>query len=248
MNSSSTVLFFDLDDTLFDRSHSILAGLEAVKAAQPSLAEFGIERLEYVYRKKVDLKFKHHLGRVAERSDAWSERLRQVFTKLDVPAPSNEELKTLLEIYDAAYKASRQATHTTIQTLEQLKNKGFRLALITNGEHETQAEKAKAIGVSHLFEEIISSEAAGHSKPDEEIFEYALKRMGGANPLKCVMIGNDVVKDMLGGFAANMQIIWYDPRAPEPEIIFLFGSSRPIPVITKMHQIIGYLKNLGYCT
>ena len=148
MNPSSTVLFFDLEDTLFDRSHSIRAGLEAVKATQPSLAEFGIERLEYIYRKNVSLGYKTHLGRGAKLSDAWSERLRQVFTKLDVPAPSNEELMTLLEIYDAAYKASRRATHTTIQTLEALKNKGFRLALITNGGQETQAEKAKAIGVS----------------------------------------------------------------------------------------------------
>ena len=71
--------------------------------------------------------------------------------------------------------------------------------------------------------------------------------MGGISPLKCVMIGDDIERDMLGGFIANMQIILYNPLARNTEIIFLFRSLRPVPMIKEMHHLITCLKNLGYC-
>ena len=73
----------------------------------------------------------------------------------------------------------------------------FNLHMITNGFSEVQAVKLKSSGLGKYFKVIVTSEEAGHKKPDERIFSYAFEK-SGAMPEESIMIGDDPDVDILG--------------------------------------------------
>lgn len=79
----------------------------------------------------------------------------------------------------------------------------YRLHIITNGFHEVQQVKMKCSGLEVFFQEVISSERAGASKPSPTIFAHALKR-SGAIASNSLMVGDNVISDMLGARQAGM--------------------------------------------
>ncbi|MDF2717685.1 MAG: haloacid dehalogenase, partial [Paenibacillus sp.] len=59
---------------------------------------------------------------------------------------------------------------TVIPTLLKLKELGFSLATVTNGFYKFQYPVMKRLGISGLFDEIVTPELAGCGKPDVGIF------------------------------------------------------------------------------
>ena len=102
----------------------------------------------------------------------------------------------------------------------------YRLGVITNGN-----ACVEHIGIGHWFEFVISSEAAGHSKPAPQIFHSALEHAGVA-PSRVVHVGDDPTNDVLGAAATGMRTIWYNPGLlPWP------GGDEPDAVISTMAQL-----------
>lgn len=54
--------------------------------------------------------------------------------------------------------------------LTELKQRGYKLAVISNGGHATRLNILQGLGFSHYFDEIVSSGLLGISKPNPEIF------------------------------------------------------------------------------
>ncbi len=86
----------------------------------------------------------------------------------------------------------------------------FQLNLITNGFSEVQAVKLKSSGLGKYFQVIVTSEEAGHKKPDERIFNYAFEK-SGAKPAESIMIGDDPDVDILGAKNVGMDQVLFDP-------------------------------------
>ncbi|WQF77254.1 Putative HAD superfamily, haloacid dehalogenase-like hydrolase [Colletotrichum destructivum] len=72
--------------------------------------------------------------------------------------------------------------------LVRLREHGFRLGIVTNGQLKDQLEKSDAIGVHHLVDNIITSEEAGCCKPDKRLFHLAIEALGATLQNSC-MIG-----------------------------------------------------------
>lgn len=110
----------------------------------------------------------------------------------------------------------------------------YRLGVITNGN-----ACVEHIGIDHWFEFVISSEAAGHSKPAPQIFHSAL-RCAGVVPERIVHVGDDPANDVLGAAAIGMRTVWYNPRSvPWP------GGDAPDAVISSMSQLPEALQRIG---
>lgn len=77
------------------------------------------------------------------------------------------------------------------------------LHIITNGFEEVQRVKLKASGIQDRFRVVLSSERAGHRKPDVRIFEKAM-RTAGADRSSSVMIGDSIGSDMVGARSAGL--------------------------------------------
>ncbi|KMZ43022.1 MULTISPECIES: HAD family hydrolase [Bacillales] len=58
-----------------------------------------------------------------------------------------------------------------LQKLEEIKKRGFSLAVVTNGFYKFQAPVMEALGLLNYFDEIITPERAGTGKPDPAILQ-----------------------------------------------------------------------------
>ncbi|KAL6837385.1 HAD-like domain-containing protein [Trichoderma camerunense] len=119
-------------------------------------------------------------------------------------------------MYKAVYRKNRRATPGSIEALARLREYGYRIAIITNGQIEGQTAKVKAIGMQHLIDRIITSEEARYRKPDRRIFQYAIEKLDASLDTAC-MIGDSVDSDIKG---ANHTTHGSTPR--------LFEHRRPL--------------------
>jgi YjjG family noncanonical pyrimidine nucleotidase len=86
----------------------------------------------------------------------------------------------------------------------------YRLTVVTNGFEEIQNVKLSSGNLHRFFDHIITSQKAGHRKPSQKIFEYAMN----ANSVKCcevVMIGDNLVTDVGGARGASIDTIFFNP-------------------------------------
>ena len=105
----------------------------------------------------------------------------------------------------------------TIEILDYLKNKDYKMHLITNGFESVQFKKIKNSGLQDYFIEVITSEASNSLKPQKEIFEYALKN-ANASVEKSIMIGDNESADIQGGINIGMDTIFVNHIQVVPTI------------------------------
>ena len=117
--------------------------------------------------------------------------------------------KKALEIFLAAYEANvcvKTITYPNVaDTLRTLKDKGYRLAIITNKPERFIAPILSGLGLNGLFELIIGGDTLPKRKPDPLQLNYACEQLA-VTADDCIMIG-DSKNDILAAKAANMQSV-----------------------------------------
>jgi putative hydrolase of the HAD superfamily len=99
-------------------------------------------------------------------------------------------------------------------TLAELRRRGLKLGVVTNGPSATQRRKLAVLGVEHEFDAILVSEEEGVRKPDAEIFRRALARCGVAAH-EALFVGDHPVADVEGAHRAGLFAVWkYVPYWP----------------------------------
>lgn len=111
------------------------------------------------------------------------------------------------------------------EVLRELKEEGYRIALVADGEWESFQNVYRENGLGYCFEEWIVSEVVGEQKPAKSMFDTAMRKMHLADCDKpfIVMIGNNLKKDVAGANRYGLTSVWLDwsPRyfhsAEEPD-------------------------------
>ncbi|WP_082687550.1 HAD family hydrolase [Curtobacterium oceanosedimentum] len=95
------------------------------------------------------------------------------------------------------------------RTLQQLRQDGFRLAVLSNSDG-TLRKILQTIGLADYFDLIVDSKEAGVAKPDRAAFEYCLKELGTQGH-SVAFIGDDLHHDMSAARKAGVDItVLYD--------------------------------------
>ncbi len=81
-----------------------------------------------------------------------------------------------------------------VPTLTMLKRRGYRLGLIANQNYGTE-QRLKNWDLHHYFEVIAASAELGMAKPDQAIFEWALKQ-ADCRPQDAAMVGDRMDNDI----------------------------------------------------
>jgi putative hydrolase of the HAD superfamily len=81
------------------------------------------------------------------------------------------------------------------------------IGLLTNGGSLVQREKIRAAGLEDSFDVIVVSDEVKHEKPESQVFEIVLERLG-APAADSWMIGDDPVADILGAQSAGLKACW----------------------------------------
>jgi FMN phosphatase YigB (HAD superfamily) len=239
MESTRTtkVVLFDLDNTLFDHYHSLRSAISAVQEKYASLAGNKLEDLIARYNAALQRAYDKYLCKEITYEEADVMKVQLFFTELGLPEPSPEEAREFRAIYKPAYRGNRRAIPGSVETLVRLREHGYRLAIVSNGQIEDQVAKAEAIGIRHLVDRIFTSEEAGCSKPNRRIFQFAIEALG-ASPHMMHMVGDSADSDIKGALDAGLSAILYSPIAQESQRL-LFGEE--VPVIRHMGQLLEHL-------
>jgi putative hydrolase of the HAD superfamily len=118
--------------------------------------------------------------------------------------------------------------------LEGLREKGYRMGIISNWDGSARAILKKH-GLYHFFEHIIISSEVGSEKPDAEIFNKAIEA-ASVDPGECIYIGDNYYDDAVGSRKAGI----------EPLIVNQYGNLgieeiQDCPVIPDIREIYDYM-------
>ena len=76
-----------------------------------------------------------------------------------------------------------------IEFMQSLRGRGLRMALLTNNVREWEPQwRAKLPEIDEIFEVVVDSAFVGMRKPDPEIYELTLERLGGVAAEECVFV------------------------------------------------------------
>lgn len=120
-----------------------------------------------------------------------------------------------------------------IDVIAKLQGK-YKLAIISNGQSESQRKKIRQVNIEQYFDEIIVSGEVGVNKPNREIFDIMSARLGVKNE-ECIYIGDVFSSDILGAIRADMIPVWILEDTERPN--GLYKGYR----IEKLHQLFDIL-------
>ncbi len=96
----------------------------------------------------------------------------------------------------------RGARASFVERARDLRDAGYRTALVTNNVREFRRAWRRLVPVDELFEVVVDSSEVGVRKPDPAIFRLALERLGGLDPERALFLddfdGNLVAARELG--------------------------------------------------
>jgi putative hydrolase of the HAD superfamily len=92
------------------------------------------------------------------------------------------------------------------EVLHELKRRGYRLAIVSNGPVGSIPNVLQQHGLYHLFDTCAISQGLGIEKPDPRIFQHALDHLGipPEQVGRTMMVGNDLAADVAGANAVGM--------------------------------------------
>jgi putative hydrolase of the HAD superfamily len=105
----------------------------------------------------------------------------------------------------------------TVEILDYLKSKNYKLHLVTNGFESVQHNKLRESNLTSYFDQVVTSEASNSLKPNKEIFDYALQK-AGAKVSESIMIGDNQDADIQGGINAGMDTIFVNHLQVVPTV------------------------------
>jgi putative hydrolase of the HAD superfamily len=111
----------------------------------------------------------------------------------------------------------RELFPDVIPTLTELRERGFRLASVTNRGYSGPDfwAEVSAFGLDGFFEAVIVSCDVGYMKPHPRIYEAALDRLA-VEAGECMMVGDNLRADVEGPKTLGMTAVWRRPPVGEP--------------------------------
>ena len=96
------------------------------------------------------------------------------------------------------------------EVLSYLKSK-YQLHIITNGFEEVQVVKMNSSNLNQYFEQVVTSEMAGVTKPDPQIFKHALA-LAHAKSTESIMIGDNMEVDCIAAEEEGFRSVYFNPQ------------------------------------
>lgn len=188
---------FDLDDTLISEREYVLSGFNVVS-----------KEISYRYNLDSSIVFKKMQELFNESSKEVFNRILEFFN-VDY---TKEEIIDLINIY-RNHKPEIEFYDDVIPTLKELKDKGIKVGIITDGYKETQRRKLDVLKCNELFDEIIITDELGREfwKPHEKPYKMMAEKLG-VELNEIAYIGDNVAKDFITANKINICTIYIERK------------------------------------
>ena len=214
-------ILFDLDDTLLDFHRSEAAalsealrrmGLTATDAILPPYSAINKAQWEALERAELT------------RAEVLTRRFALLFAELGVNCSPDEAQAWYEDLLSRQHFLLPGAT----ELLDELKEQ-YTMAVVSNGTAVVQDRRLAESGLFPFFKYIFISQRVGFDKPQKAFFDACFETMPGVKREECLIVGDSLTSDMLGGFRAGIPTCWYNPgRKP---------GCADIPVDYEIHRL-----------
>ncbi len=179
---------FDMDDTLYGEKEYVRSGYRQIAAILPQ-----VQNAE----KKLWKFFEEKKPAIDELLN--TEGIDSEETKLECIKTYRFQ-KPEIHLYDGVK-----------EMIQELKRKGIKIGLITDGRPEGQRAKIEALGLEELVDEIIVTDEFGGAefrKPNPLAFETMKERLDVEYSEMCY-VGDNINKDFIAPQKLGMHTIWF---------------------------------------
>jgi putative hydrolase of the HAD superfamily len=153
--------------------------------------------------------FELEKGRVTE-----ADFLRKLGDALEPELGHRPELHRFREIYFDALDPNEPM----IDLMREIKGRGHRMALLTNNVREWEPLWRTMLPVDDIFELVVDSGFVGCRKPEPEIYELTLERLGGVGAGECLFIDDTEVNCDAAGDLGMASVHYQNNDQAIPEI------------------------------
>lgn len=212
-------VIFDLDDTLHDDTRAYQKATRDV--AEEIAATHGVDA-NAIFNAYVAgasqywraLSVEHlKMPVVDSRVELWATALAAVGIRDDAT----------IQAAAMRYGERRRGHYTpfpgALELLAELRRRGLKLGLITNGFAETHYEKLELLGFERAFDAVLCADEVGMLKPDPRIFLHACELLS-ISPSRAAMVGDRYFRDISGAREAGLFTVYVrmrDENIPQGE-------------------------------
>lgn len=210
-----SAIYFDLDNTLVDRTASIdqfsraflklyRGQLDCVSAARISDIIQSQDNGGYLPDTSPYRKIYEAIGAELHRQLPWYR------------APSAADIT---HVWRTQFPKHTVAMSGAEALLSRLQAQGYHLGIIFNGKDKSRQYTLRATPFAGRFKQVVSSEAFGVRKPDVRISVETV-RAAGFSPTACCYVGDHPINDATGAINAGMKAVLlsgYHPELPVPK-------------------------------
>lgn len=227
--TSLKAAIFDLDDTLFDDTACMYAGLNALiqaYAIKDTDAKQLFQRHWEIISEIDPLLFSGQIN----AQEARKRRYEKLLAELGVQQPDG---LAATQIYRKAYQAHWSVIEGGPELLTTLRERGLKIGVLTNYISEIQTEKLAHCGLTPLVDVMLCVDEIPAAKPDPRSYQ-AICECLEIKPTEAIMIGDHWENDVQGAIRFNMSAIWlnrHDNTTPNPEI----------PEVTELKDVLNYI-------
>lgn len=218
-------IFLDADNTLFDFDR---AEHEALKRAMTERGYLFTEEAKQCY-----LTINRSLWAAFDRGEVTQKWLTvERFRRLDETLGGHNDPEAFNRDYLTYLGQSSILLPGALELCKELYEAGCILSIATNGVARVQHARMDASPLRQYISHLFISEELGAQKPQQGFFDPMLELSGVTDKSRCLMVGDNLRSDVLGGLNAGLPSVWYDPHnAPVPEDI------RPTFVVTDYNEL-----------
>jgi 2-haloalkanoic acid dehalogenase type II len=201
---------------LFDLGLTLTKTAPFPKIYRKILSHFGLKfSIEDIVRaqKATESEFDAAEYPANRRTEYWTEYNASLLEKLGV-----EEKRVYLaeKIDELWWKYSHLQVYPDVEpTLSQLKTKGLKLGIISNGFKRDLDHVLKQLHLEKWFDVIVSIDSCNCAKPAKEIFLYAIEELG-VKPVDTLFVGDSMETDYKGAIAVGIKPFIIDREGKIP--------------------------------
>lgn len=224
-----SVVLLDLDGTLVDHDAAARVGVIGWLTGHRLVDdERRLDGLVELWYEVAERHFPAFRAREVSFQEQRRRRLRDFLPQVGVDAGGMGDvaLDRTFEDYLRHYEAAWRPFDDAAPCLEALRH--LRVAVLSNGDQVQQEDKLRRTHLAHHVELVMTSSSLGASKPSEEAFVRACRRLG-VDPAAVVYVGDRLDVDARPATAAGLQGVWLDRRG--------LASGEHVPTISSLADL-----------
>jgi putative hydrolase of the HAD superfamily len=205
-------ILFDLDDTIISagpRSLMMQTVTEEFAHLLPMPPRTAGEALEAAYQAFWSDETRHGAWRMRIR-EARIHIVEQLFETWRPNAPQlTREVARAFGERIHALREENACFPGAVETIDELRARGVKLALVTNGAAEPQRQKVARFDLARRFDHVQIEGEAGFGKPAERAYRHALQALG-VTPQQAWMVGDNLEWEVAAPQRLGIFAIWHD--------------------------------------